>query len=331
MNLMPIGRWLAWLALTALAMAAAPARAQDWKPERTVEYLVPAGAGAALDTAAREIKNLMDRGQMLPVPLLVTNKPGGAGMVTMGALNARPGDGHMLATLTHSSINNKLVGEVALSYEDFTPLAILFDEFITVAVRADSPIRTGRDLAEALKKNPASLSIGVATSVGNHIHAAIARPLLVAGVDIARLTVVPYKSSAESLTQLLGGHVDVISASAINVVTQLKAGRIRVIAVAASERLGGDLAGVPTWREQGIDAVYSSSQGVMGTRGLSPAQVAYWEGLLRRVAGTPEWNAFLARNYWKPRFMGAAEARTYLDAEARSAKTLLGQLGLLKK
>ena len=150
-------------------------------------------------------------------------------------------------------------------------------------------------------------------------------------MDIARLTVVPYKSSAESLTQLLGGHVDVISASAINVVTQLKAGRIRVIAVAASERLGGDLAGVPTWREQGIDAVYSSSQGVMGTRGLSPAQVAYWEGLLRRVAGTPEWNAFLARNYWKPRFMGAAEARTYLDAEARSAKTLLGQLGLLKK
>ncbi len=320
-------RCVAGLALALPLLAAA----QDWKPERNVEYIVPAGAGAALDTAAREIKNLADRLQLLPVPLLVTNKPGGAGMVAMGSLQAKPGDGHLLATLTHSSINNKLVGDVTLGYEDFTPLAILFDEFITVAVRADSPIRSGRDLVETLKKNPAALSIGVATSIGNHIHAAIAKPLQVAGVDIARMTVVPYKSSAESMTNLLGGHLDVVSASAINVVPQLKAGKIRVIAVAASERLGGDLAGVPTWREQGVDAVYSSSQGVQGTRGLTPAQIRFWEGVLQRVSATPEWNEFLAKNYWKPRFMGHAEARKYLDGEAESARALLGQLGLLKK
>jgi len=320
-------RCIAGLALALPLLAAA----QDWKPERNVEYIVPAGAGAALDTAAREIKNLADRLQLLPVPLLVSNKPGGAGMVAMGALQARPGDGHLLATLTHSSINNKLVGDVTLGYEDFTPLAILFDEFITVAVRADSPIRSGRDLVETLRKNPSALSIGVATSIGNHIHAAIAKPLQVAGVDIARMTVVPYKSSAESMTNLLGGHLDVVSASAINVVPQLKAGKIRVIAVAAAERLGGDLAGVPTWREQGVDAVYSSSQGVQGTRGLTPAQIRFWEGVLQRVSATPEWNEFLAKNYWKPRFMGHAEARKYLDSEAESARALLGQLGLLKK
>lgn len=307
------------------------ATAQDWKPERTVEYIVPAGAGAALDTAAREIKSLIDRDKLLPVPMLVVNKPGGAGMVAMGALAAKPGDGHLLATLTHSSINNKLVGEVSLGYEDFTPLAILFDETITVAVRADSPIRSGRDLVETLRKNPAALSIGVATSIGNHIHAAIAKPLQVAGVDIARLTVVPYKSSAESMTNLLGGHLDVVSASAINVVPQLKAGKIRVLAVASAERLGGDLAGVPTWREQGVDAVYASSQGLQGPKGMTPAQIAFWEGVLRRISATPEWNAFLARNYWRPRFMGAAEAVKYLDSEAEGARALLGELHLLKK
>jgi putative tricarboxylic transport membrane protein len=312
-------------------LAAGPAAAQDWKPERNVEYVVPAGPGAALDTAARQIKELIDRQQLLPVPMIVTNKPGGAGMVAMGGLQARPGDGHMLVTLTHSSINNKLVGEVALGYEDFTPLAILFDEFITVVVRADSPIRNGRDLVEALKKNPQSLSIGVATSIGNHIHAAIAKPLKVAGVDIGKLTVVPFKSSAESMNNLLGGHLDVVSASAVNVISLMKAGKIRVIAVAAAERLGGDLAEVPTWREQGVDAVYSSSQGLLGARGLSPAQVGYWEGVLKKVTDTPEWSAFLARNHWKPRFMGAAEARRYLDAESAGARVLLGDLGLLKK
>lgn len=318
--------------LLALALALPLlAAAQDWKPERNVEYVVPAGPGAALDTAARQIKELVDRNQLLPTTMIVTNKPGGAGMVAMGGLQAKPGDAHMLVTLTHSSINNKLVGEVALGYEDFTPLAILFDEFITVVVRADSPIRNGRDLVETLRKNPQALSIGVATSIGNHIHAAIAKPLKVAGVDIGKLTVVPFKSSAESMNNLLGGHLDVVSASAVNVISLMKAGKIRVIAVASAERLGGDLAGVPTWREQGVDAVYSSSQGLLGAKGLNAAQIAYWEGVLRRVTEMPEWAAFLAKNHWKPRFMGAAEARRYLDAESATAKSLLGDLGLLRR
>lgn len=322
------GLALAWAACSALLPQ--PATAQAWKPSRPVEYMVPAGPGAALDTAARQLKELIDRQQLLPTPMIVSNRPGGAGMVAMGALQARPGDAHLLVTLTHSSINNRLVGEVALGYEDFTPLAVLFDEFITVAVRADSPLRNARDLVEALKRDPQSLSIGVATSVGNHIHTAIAKPLKVAGVDISRLTVVPFKSSAESMTSMLGGHLDIVSASAVNVIPLMKSGKIRVLAVAATERLVGDLAEVPTWREQGVDAVYSSSQGLLGAKGLSAEQIAYWEGVLRRVTATPEWAAFLARNHWKPRFMGHAEARRFLDAESASARALLGELGLLK-
>ena len=323
--------WITLAAPAALSLLPAAASAQAWKPERTVEYVVPAGPGAALDTAARQLKELIDRQQSLGATLVVTNKPGGAGMVAMGGLQAKPGDAHQVVTLTHSSINNKLAGEVSLGYEDFTPLAILFDEFITVAVRADSPIRTGRDLVDALRKNPAALSIGVATSIGNHIHTAIAKPLKAAGVDIGKLTVVPFKSSAESMNNLLGGHLDIVSASAVNVVPMMKAGRIRVIAVAAAERLGGDLAEVPTWREQGVDAVYTSSQGLLGAKGLSAAQIAFWEETLRRATDTPEWRAFLARNHWKPRFMGATETRRYLDAEAATTKTLLGDLGLLKR
>lgn len=317
--------------LTVLACALPlVAPAQDWKPDRTVEFVVPAGPGAALDTAARQIKELIDRDKLIPTSMVVTNRPGGAGMVAMGGLQARPGDGHALVTLTHSSINNKLVGEVALGYEDFTPIAILFDEFITVAVRADSSLKTGRDLVEALKKDPASLSVGVATSIGNHIHAAIAKPLKAAGVNIGKMTVVPFKSSADSMTNLLGGHLDIVSASAVNVVPLMKAGKIRVIAVAAAERLGGDLAGVPTWREQGVDAVYSSSQGVLGAKGLTSAQIRHWEGVLKRLTDTPEWAAFLAKNHWKPRFLGHAEALKYLDAETLVAKSLLADLGLLK-
>ncbi len=317
--------------VTGSALAGAAAQAQDWQPTQNIEYMVPAGAGAALDTAAREIRQLIDRLKLSPVPVLVSNKPGGAGMVAMGALASHPGDGHMVMTLTHSAINARLVGDVKLGYDDFTPLATLFDEFITVAVRADSPIRDGRDLVERLRKDPRALSIGIATSIGNHIHVAIAKPLKAGGVDIARLTVVPFKSSAESMTNLLGGHIDVVSASAINVVPQMQAGKIRVLAVAAATRLDGDLASVPTWREQGIDAVYGSSQGVLGAKGLTPAQVRYWDSTLRQVTETPQWAAFLAKNHWKPHFLDSRDSLRYLNDEAASAKVLLGDLGLLKK
>lgn len=324
----------AWRAATALALALLvplQASAENWTPERNVDYVVTAGPGAAVDTATREFKHIVDQLRLLPTTMLIVNRPGGNGMVALSALQARAGDGHVLVTTTNSLINNQLLGQAPLGYADFTPLAVLFDEFITVAVRADSPIKTGRDLVEALKKKPSSLSIGVSTSIGNHIHAAIAKPLKAAGVDISKLTVVPYKSSSETMTSLLGGHLDVMSASAFNVTNQLKNGKIRVLAVASAERLGGDLADVPTWREQGVDAVYTSSQGVLGAKGLTPAQIQYWEDLLRRVNDTPEWNAFLAKNYWKPRFMGHAEALKYFDGEAGVTKTLLGDLGLLKK
>ena len=311
-------------------LGASTASAQPWQPTRNVEYIVPAGPGAALDTAARELKDLVERMKLSPTPMLVSNRPGGAGMVAMGTLANHAGDGHMLMTLTHSAINNRLVGEVKLGYDDFTPLATLFDEFITVVVRADSPIRDGRDLVERLRKDPRALSIGIATSIGNHIHVAIAKPLKVGGVDISKLIVVPFKSSSESMTNLLGGHIDVVSASAINVVSQLKAGKIRVIAVASAERLRGDLASIPTWREQGIDAVYGSSQGVLGAKGLTPAQIRYWEQTLKQVTDTPQWAAFLAKNHWTPHFMDSAQSRKYLDDEAESAKTVLGELGLLK-
>jgi len=319
-------------AVPAAMLAPSVAQSQtSWRPDRTVDFIVPAGAGAALDTSARQMRELFDREKLLGVNMVVTNKPGGAGMVAMSSLQAKPGDGHQLVTLTHSSINNRIVGEVPLGYEDFTPLAILFDEAITVVVRADSPLKDVRDLAAALRKDPAALSVGVATSVGNHIHAAIAKPLKAAGVAVAGMRVVPFKSSAESMNNLLGGHIDVVSASAINVGTQLKAGRIRVLAVASAQRLGAELAHVPTWREQGIDAVYASSQGVLGARGLSAAQIGFWEGAFRRLSEMPDWQSFVVRNHWTPRFMGASEARAYLDAESVAARALLTELGLAKR
>jgi len=228
-------------------------------------------------------------------------------------------------------LNTRAIGGVPVSYVNLTPIAVLFEEAIVVAVRADSPIKSADDLVARLRSDPSSLSIGIADAVGNHIHAAIAKPLKAAEVDIEKLTIVPFKSSAESMAALLGGHLDVISASTPNVIGQHQAGNIRLLAVSTENRLKGPLASVPTWKEQGVDASYTSVQGLMGPPGMKPEQVQYWENALRKVSESPQWEAFLAKQNWRPKFIEHASMQAYLDENYASTRDLLQELGVIKQ
>lgn len=313
-----------------LLAAAAPIASADpapWKPAATVEYIVPSGAGAALDLAARKLVHLLQQ-EGLVENVVVTNRPGGANAIALGALQKHPGDGNFLSTLTTSLVNHNILGALKVPYTEFPPVAMLFDEALVVAVRSDSPLKTGQDLIARLRENPKALSIAIATSLGNHIHLGIAKPLQAGGVNASEVVIVPYKSSAESMNALLGGHVDVVSATTPNMVAHLQAGTIRLLAVATPERLGGIFAKVPTWREQGIDAVQQSSQGVIAPPGATPEQIAYWSEALRRVTGKPEWKAFLEANQWKENFQTPEQARASMDREFQEARRALAALGM---
>ena len=221
--------------------AADDVRAQAWKPSRTIEYVVPSGPGAALDAAARQLAQLLERMKLVQDPIVVANRSGGAGTIAIQTLMQHKGTRHWIATFTTGMINARAIGDVTSTYLDTTPIAVILEESIVVAVRDDSPIRTVKDFVEVLRKEPDGLSIGIATSVGNHIHVGVAQPLQTAGVDVSRLRMVPFRSSADSMTALLGGHLDVVTASTPNVIAQMQAGKIRVLAVASAERLPGIL------------------------------------------------------------------------------------------
>ncbi len=304
------------------------AAGRDWAPGPKVEFLVPSGPGAALDAAARKLGRLLEQGALSP-PVVVSNRSSAHSIVVLQALQQAEGNPNLLASLSSSLVYSEAQGALPMPYTDFTPLATLFTEYAVVAVRADSPLRTGRDLIERLRKDPADLSIGIATTLGNHIHLGIAKPLKAGKVDVTRLRVVPFKSSAESLTALLGGHLDLISATTPNVIAHLRSGGIRLLAVASPTRLGGPFGEVPTWREQGIDGIGESVQGVMAPKGLTPAQQTYWSSALREVTRTPEWKEFLAANQWQDNFLGPKETAAHLATELKEVRALLGELKLI--
>lgn len=326
-------RWHATVAALVLLTAGAPSFAQTaWKPERNVEIISGTAAGGAVDRANRTVQRIWQEKKIVEANTIVVNKPGGGNTIAWNYLNQHAGDGNYVSIAPYTLLTNKIVGTSPLTYSDFSVIALLFNEYITVAVKADSPVKTGADLIQRLKKDPSSLSIAVASTLGNHIHIGIAKPLKAAGVDIRKLKVVAFKSSGESVTALLGGHVDIVSSTTPNVIGQMQAGTIRVLAIGSPDRMPGVLAAVPTWKEQGVPGgTFAASQGAIGPKGLGGAQLAFWQDAFQKLSQTDEWKKELAANYWESNFRGGKDAAQYYGEQARELREILTDLGLAKQ
>jgi putative tricarboxylic transport membrane protein len=317
-------------ALAALALAPCLAQSQSWSPEKNVEIVIGAGAGAAADATARAIQRIMQEKKLIPVSSSVVNKPGGGYALSWIYINNHARDAHYLAVTTLALLTNAITGVNPLSYTDVTPIAQLFTDYVVIAVRADSPIKTGKDLIEQLKANPSSASIALAAALGNQNHIGIALALKAGGVDIKKLKIVVFDSSNNSIVSLLGGHVDVVAATALNVAPHLQTGKLRAIAISSPQRLDGALAQIPTWKEQGLNAVFGNWRGVVAPRGITPQQVAYWEKVFAAMVKTDEWKRDMQANFWSDFYMGSADSRAFLQTEQATLKTILIDLGLAK-
>lgn len=315
------GVWLAALPLSASAQA--------WKPERPVELMVGCAPGCGPDNMARLLQRLFQQYRYVDAPVTVQNKSGGMGAVLRNYLKQFEGNGHYLYHGDQGVLAAQALGRGA--YTEFTPVAILFGEYIGVAVKADSPIKSGRDLIERLQKNPAAHSFGIATSLGNINHQGVAHALKMAGIDIRKTRNVVFDSGALAITALLGGHIDAVPVSVGLWVPHIKSGAVRVIAVSAPERLPEFFANIPTWREQGANAVVFNWRAIFGAKGMPAPQVAYWENVFKRVTETPEWKAEMVTRGSITQFTSAAAMKKRMDDEFPEIKALLTDLELAKK
>jgi putative tricarboxylic transport membrane protein len=264
----------------------------------------------------------------MDVPVNVVNKPGGGGAMAYAYISQQA-DGHHLVLANKSMLTNNIVGR-GPSYTEFTQVVNLFAEYISVTVKPDSQIKGGADLIDRLKKDVNSLSLGIATSIGNPNHQGLAVALHLAKVDIKKTRNVIFPSGGAATTALMGGHVDVTPVTAALAASLARNNQVRVIAVAAPQRLGGVLAGVPTWREQGYDAVVSNSRTFLGARNMSAAQVGYWERVFKRLTESEEWKKELDENFWSTEYLPGAEARKQMDRDDAQLRAFLKELALVK-
>jgi len=320
----------ACVTMMALLLNASMALAADWKPERPLEIVAMSGPGGANDVIARTLQRIIQQRKLVDAPLTVVSKVGAGGVIAWSYLNQHAGDGAYISVSPINLLIEHILGASPITYTDVTPIAQLFNEYVAFAVKADGALRSGRDVIDKLKADPGAMSFAVAASLGGSNHIATMVALKSAGVDVKKLKFVVFNSGVQSLTSVMGGHVDVAVVPVSGAVPHVASGRLRVLAVSSARRLGGSFAAVPTWKEQGADSVFSSARGVIGPKGLSAAQVSYWENVLARVVESDDWKRDLENNYWEGQFLASADTRKLLKVQYDEYKSVLIDVGLAR-
>ncbi len=324
---MKFGRLYAALVLSFYGIVS---HAQGWSPQKNVEIVVLTVPGGTNDKLARSVERAFTSGKLVSSTVAVVHKAGAGGQIAYAYVAPRVGDPHYLVLAAPSLLTAHIIGSSKLNYTDFTPFASIFNDYIVLAVNAGSAVKGGKDLIARLRTEPQAVTLGFSSSLGNHHHIAAGLLMTAIGGRMRELKPVIFKGSAEAVVALLGNHLELVSTGAGNAVPHMASGKLRIVGVSAGERLPGAMSSVPTWKEQGVNLVYGSWRAILGPKGLTPEQVAFWENALRKASATAEWKAELERYYWSEFFVTGAALRTNLEKEYTDSKAVLAELGLVK-
>ncbi len=298
-----------------LGALAAVADAASGFPTKPITVFNSSTAGSPTDVMARQVAQHARK--TLGQPMVVVNKPGGGGGVMFAALFAEPADGYAIASLTASQVAG-LHAELKkdFSFENLDFLANVQRESHCLVVKADGPFQTLKDVVEAGKKGTGVKVGGQGT--GSALHLMV---MLLAEQSGAKLDWVPLGGGSESVTNLLGGTVPVISTSPATVNQYVEAKQMRVIAVSSDKRVD-HLKDVPTFKELGYDIELTQYRGFAARKGIPAEAKAKLVDAIHKATREPAFKDFMAKNYQPDGFLGSEE----FNAVARADFELMGRL-----
>lgn len=305
-------------AATAALLFVAPAQAQY--PERNITLIVPYGAGGGTDITARMLAR--DLEAALGKPVTVENRAGGGGWVGWGALAQAKPDGY---TIGYLNVPSMYAGYLDKQYKrtetlaSFTPLMNHVLDYNVWAVKADSPFKSVKDVIEAAKKTPDTITVS-AFGAGSDDHLAI---LSIEAENKIKMITVHHKSTAEAKTQALGGHIHVLGANISEVAEEAKAGSIRILGVMSPAR-SRFMPNAPTFKEQGFNQNWSVSRGIAAPAGLPKDVEAKLVAALEKTLSSQAHQDKAASLSLEPRVIKGADYVKFLKDNELSTKTLMG-------
>jgi putative tricarboxylic transport membrane protein len=301
-----------------------------WTPDAPLEIVAGTPPGGGLDRTARAILKTIEAEHLLDVQIEVKNVPGDGARKAWTYMDERRGDPHVVSISHPNLTTDKLVGIASFDHRAYTPIAVLYTEYIAFAVRTDSALRTGDDVLERLRDDANGFTVALSTALGNPNHIALAQLALHTGADPNAPLVRVFDSALDAVADVVAGNAEIAAVTAASTFPAVQAGDIRVIGISAPQRLAGTFADVPTWRELGVDCVIGAWRGVTGASGIGESHVAFWQRTLERAAATATWAAELERNGWSASYVSGAALHDFLERERTDMAAALKRLGLLR-
>jgi tripartite-type tricarboxylate transporter receptor subunit TctC len=308
-----------------LSCASMAALAQAGWPNRPVRIVVPYGAGSSPDVAARIVAERLS--PRLGQPVLVENRPGAGGNNGTGAVAKSPGDGYTYLISTNGPLVYNTVLYEKLPYDPFTelrPVVLAGGQANVCAVRTDSGINTLMDLVAAMKKNPGKFNFS-STGVGS---------LSQLGVELLKVKTntyavhIPYASSPLAVLAVLQGDVQFACVPAVAVLPQVKAGKLRTLAVSTARRsqLTPD---IPTMKEAGLPEIENVAWMAIMTPATTPNDIVQrMNQEINAVLAMPEVKEKLHAQYMEPIGGSAQDLQRFMQQELRVMTPIIKRTGI---
>lgn len=266
----------------------------------------------------------IQRQKLLPQPVVIENRAGGSGAVAMSHVAQQGADPHTVLIVTKNLTLTPLTQNLDTDYQDFNPIQRTQLEPFFVAVRADSPWKSLKDLVKDAKGGDVTFGGAFAGSTDNMMFSLLAEE---AGFD---LTYVPFESGGEAATALVGGDVDAISASPQETQALVDAGKVKFLATPSAERTPF-LPDLPTFKEEGFDVTLEQWRGFVYHKDVSDDYATCMDGVLREAAKDPGFQKYTKESGLSEGYVPGDEFYQQLEAETEANRKFLKEAGLLEQ
>lgn len=295
-------------------------------PERPIRVLLGFPPGGSIDSVFRVMARSAE--QFLGQPVVVENKSGAGGTVSIIQMKNAAPDGYTLGLITMGVFRAPVMADVAYHpINDITYIVCLTHVPFGIVVRADSPFNSWSDLLAYGKKHPEQMNYGVPAGLGNSAHLLMEEMTAQEGV---KWNAVPYKGSADTSLALLSGDVKFTVDGSGGFGPLVDSGKARLLAV-ASEQRSPRWSDVPTTKELGYRMTIDSPWGLGGPKGMDVATVNVIDDAFRRALETPEVKAALMRAGQGLRYKDSSEFTRFAVRAAEEERSLLTKYGFAKK
>ena len=313
-------------ALASIAVATAASATLAQAP-LDLKIIAPAAPGGGWDGAARSLQQVMTAtGAAKSVQ--VVNVPGAGGTVGLAQfVNSAKGDGNQLMVMGITMVGAILTNKAPVGLDAVTPIARMTGDALVIVVPANSPHKSVKDLAAALKADTSKV-VWAGGSAGGADHILAGLVAKAAGGDASKLNYVPFSGGGEALAEMLGGRVTAGVSGYNEFESQIKAGKLRALAVSTGKRMEG--VDVPTLKEQGLDVEVVNWRGVVAPPGISAAQKAALVAAVNKALKSGEWTKVRQQRGWDDAYLDADAYAAFLKADQARVKEVLTTIGLVK-